>query len=97
MPCLELFDRQPEAYRTELLGPGTLRVSIEAATVYGWDRYVGEGGLIIGMRSFGVSGLTDELLAHFGFTAEAVCEAVLAKLGTPSQAQKQQRKLAPNH
>ena len=96
MPCLELFDRQPQAFRTEMLGPDTLRVSIEAATVYGWDRYVGENGLIIGMRSFGASGLTDELLEHFGFTAEAVYEAVLEKLGKLPQSKKE-RKLTPSH
>ena len=82
MPCLELFDRQPKTFRDELLGPGTLRVSIEAATTYGWDRYIGSDGLAVGMTGFGASGLTDELLTHFGFTAEAVAAQVIAKLNS---------------
>ncbi|MDQ2083429.1 transketolase [Xanthobacteraceae bacterium Astr-EGSB] len=82
MPCLELFDRQSKTFRDELLGPGTLRVSIEAATTYGWDRYIGSDGLAVGMTGFGASGLTDELLTHFGFTAEAVAAQVIAKLNS---------------
>jgi transketolase len=80
MPCLELFDRQPEDYRRALLGPGTLRVSVEAASTYGWDRYIGPDGLAIGLTTFGASGLPDELMQHFGITPEAVAAAVQRKL-----------------
>ncbi|MCG8507704.1 MAG: transketolase, partial [Rhodospirillales bacterium] len=80
MPCLEIFDQQPEDFRQAILGPGTLRVSVEAATAVGWERYVGQDGLIIGMTTFGASGLTDEINEHFGFTGEQVAEAIKARL-----------------
>ncbi len=81
MPCLEVFDRQPEQFRLSILQPETLRVSIEAATVVGWDRYVGPDGLSIGMRGFGASGRPEELMEYFGITPKAVAAAVEAKLG----------------
>ena len=80
MPCLELFDRQPQEFRRSILAPDTLLVSVEAATTFGWDRYVGPDGLIIGLTTFGASGLPDEVMAHFGITPEAVAAAVQAKL-----------------
>jgi transketolase len=80
MPCLDLFDEQPADWRTAILGEGTLRVSIEAASAYGWERYVGPDGLIIGMTTFGKSGLPDEVMEHFGITPEQVAAAVRAKL-----------------
>jgi transketolase len=80
MPCLELFDRQPQEFRRAILAPDTLRVSVEAAATYGWDRYVGPDGLVIGLTTFGASGLPDEVMEHFGITPEAVAAAVEAKL-----------------
>jgi len=80
MPCLELFDRQTPEFRRSILAPETLRVSIEAAATYGWDRYVGPDGLMIGLTTFGASGRPDEVMAHFGITPEAVAAAVMAKL-----------------
>jgi transketolase len=76
MPCAELFDEQPEAYRADILpnvGPEQiLRVSIEAGSTYGWERYTMANGLNIGLDRFGASGPGDELMRHFGFTAEAI-------------------------
>jgi transketolase len=63
-----------------VLGENTLRVAIEAAGPMGWERYVGNDGLIIGMKSFGASAPSDHLYAHFGITAEAVVKAVQTKL-----------------
>jgi transketolase len=80
MPCLELFDRQPEAFRRSILDHQTLLVSIEAATTAGWHRYVGPDGLVIGLESFGASGLPDEVMAHFGITPDAVARSVMAKM-----------------
>ena len=71
---------RPKEFRRSILAPDTLLVSIEAATTYGWDRYVGPDGLIIGLTTFGLSGLPDELMAHFGITPDAVAAAVRAKL-----------------
>lgn len=75
MPCCELFDAQPEPYRQEVLGNAP-RVAVEAAAKYGWERYVGEDGDIIGMDGFGASGPAGELYKYFGITVEEVVEAV---------------------
>lgn len=80
LPCWRLFDQQSEKYRTGVLGLQTLRVAIEAAGSLGWERYVGMDGLIIGMKGFGASAPSEHLYEHFGITAEAVVEAVRAKL-----------------
>jgi len=80
MPCLELFDQQDEAFRQSILAPDTLRVSIEAATAAGWEKYVGPDGVIIGLRGFGAAGMPDELMDHFGFTPKAVAAVIENKL-----------------
>ena len=80
MPCWSLFDRQAPAYRQQVLGPGTVRVAVEAAGRFGWDRYVGPDGAIIGLDGFGASGPAAEVYTHFGITAEAVADAAQARL-----------------
>ncbi len=80
LPCWELFDRQDAAYRVATLGPGSVRVAVEAAVMQGWERYVGDGGATVGMTSFGASAPAKDLYAHFGITAEAVVEAAKARL-----------------
>ncbi len=79
-PCLELFDAQDEAYRHSVLGPNRVRIAIEAAAGYGWERYIGTDGAFIGMSTFGASAPAGELYKHFGITAEAVVDAVKARL-----------------
>ncbi len=81
MPCWELFERQDESYRNEVLPPEvTARVSVEQAATLGWERYVGTTGTIIGMRSFGASAPMKMLLDKFGFTKDKVVEAARAQL-----------------
>ena len=80
MPCLELFEEQDGAYRAQVLGQGTVRVAVEAGVRQGWDRYVGDGGAVIGMTSFGASAPGPELYEHFGITAQAVVAAVRERL-----------------
>jgi len=76
MTCWELFDQQPEEYRRQVLPPEvTARVAVEQASTLGWDRYVGTGGTIIGMHTFGASAPLKQLLTKFGFTPEKVAEA----------------------
>lgn len=76
MPCWELFDAQDDAYRAAVLGVGTVRVGVEAALRFGWDRYLGERGGFVGMTGFGASGPADALFEHFGITpAVIVAEA----------------------
>ncbi|MEI6557506.1 MAG: transketolase [Rhodospirillaceae bacterium] len=80
MPCWALFDRQPEAYRDEVLGSHTVRIGVEAASPFGWERYVGLKGIVIGMPGFGLSAPADQVYAHFGITAEAVAAAARKRL-----------------
>jgi transketolase len=80
MPCWSLFDAQDQAYRDSLLPAGALRVSIEAGTTLGWERYTGLGGLRIGLDRFGASAPAEDLFKRFGFTAEAVVPQIKAAL-----------------
>ena len=81
MPCQELFDRQDAAYKASVLGaPGSLRVSVEAGITWGWERYLGDNGVAIGMTGFGASAPADQLYKHFGITSDAVVEAVKARV-----------------
>jgi len=76
MPSWELFEQQAQAYRESVLPPGvTARVSVEAGSVIGWDRYVGVNGARIGMYSFGASAPIKDLMKKFGFTPEHVAAA----------------------
>jgi transketolase len=81
LPSFELFDRQPDEYREQVLPPGVgARVSIEEASTLGWDRYVGPAGAQIGMHTFGSSAPLKDVLTKFGFTPEAVIETARAVL-----------------
>jgi transketolase len=71
MPCCERFDAQDDAYRAEVLKPGSVRVAIEAAVRFGWDRYLGERGGFVGMTGFGASGPVEALYEKFGITPAA--------------------------
>jgi transketolase len=80
MPSWTLFEEQPEDYRRKVLGPGTVKVAIEAAVREGWDRYIGsellgDGGAFVGMHSFGASGPYKDVYAKFGITADAAVAA----------------------
>lgn len=82
MPCTELFDEQSDEYKSELLGEsGILRVSIEAGTTFGWERYTGLDGLRFGIDSFGASAPINDLFEHFGLTADAITPQIMEKLG----------------
>jgi transketolase len=73
LPCWELFERQPQAYRDHVLPPTvTARVAIEQASTLGWERYVGTNDAIVGMQTFGASAPLKALATKFGFTPEGV-------------------------
>jgi transketolase len=80
LPCWELFDAQPQSYRDDVLGKNTLKVAIEAASGFGWERYVGTDGIFIGMNSFGASAPAKDLYNHFGITAEDTVIAVMKRI-----------------
>jgi len=77
MPSTNVFDAQDESYREQVLPRGVeVRVAIEAAATQTWYRYVGMRGAIIGMTTFGASGVAKDLFKHFGFTADNVVRTV---------------------
>jgi transketolase len=84
MVCTQLFDEQDGAYRADILpdvSPNeVLRVSIEAGTTFGWDRYTMTNGLRIGIDRFGASAPADDLFEKFGLTADAIVPQIMNKL-----------------
>jgi len=79
LPCWEIFAAQDASWREQVLGRG-LRVGIEAAMGFGWERWLGPEGVFIGMSGFGASAPAEDLFRHFGITAEAVTAAVRKRL-----------------
>jgi transketolase len=76
MPSTDIFDAQDSAYKKSVLPPEVkARVSVEAASVFGWERYVGTEGVIIGMTTFGASAPIKDLMKKFGFTTDHVIQA----------------------
>ena len=84
MPSTDRFDAQDEAYREDILPDVSnrqiLRVSIEAGTTIGWERYTGLHGLRIGLDRFGASAPAPDLYKHFGITADDILPKILEKL-----------------
>jgi transketolase len=91
MPSWELFDAQEPAYQQRVLPPSvTARVTVEEASPIGWERYAGPFGVVLGMRSFGMSAPMKIVAEHFGFKAEHVAAAAKSTIrraagGTSSQ------------
>jgi len=84
MPSWDLFEQQPCAYREQVLPPSvTARIAIEQASAFGWERYVGSRGQIIGMHTFGASAPLQELDRRFGFEPESVIAAAKSLLAEP--------------
>ncbi len=79
MPCWERFDAQDAAYRADILPADVLKVTIEAGTTMGWERYAGDG-LRFGVDSFGASGPYLRLYEHFGLSAAAIVPQVIERL-----------------
>ena len=82
MPSWEIFEEQPREYRDSVLPPEVkARIAIEQASTFGWDRYVGPTGQVIGMKTFGASAPLKELQKKFGFQPERVVAAAKMLLG----------------
>ncbi|HEY7615918.1 MAG TPA: transketolase C-terminal domain-containing protein, partial [Terriglobales bacterium] len=76
MPSWDIFERQSEEYRRLVLPPEVkARVAVEQASTFGWERYVGASGVVVGMHTFGSSAPLKDLLKKFGFSADKVVEA----------------------
>ena len=84
VPSFELFAEQSDDYQAAVVGDAPVKIAIEAAVRQGWDRFIGNRGLFIGMDRFGASGPYKKLYARFGVTAEATAEAALARLAALS-------------
>jgi transketolase len=82
MPCWDLFEKQDDAYKKSVFPPDiTARVSIEMASTFGWERYVGLRGRVLGMHTFGASAPLKDLVKKFGFETSNVIAAVKEVLG----------------
>ncbi len=75
-PCLELFDEQDEEYRKSLIDGSEVKLAVEAAVRFGWDKYIGNDGEFAGMNSFGDSAPASELYKHFGITVSDVVSKI---------------------
>ncbi|USB34126.1 transketolase [Paenibacillus sp. YPG26] len=81
LPSWDLFDKQDQAYKDSVILPEVkARVAIEMAHPFGWERYVGENGSVIGINTFGASAPGDKVIAEYGFTVENVVKHVKAQL-----------------
>jgi transketolase len=82
MPSWDIFEHQPKEYRDSVLPPAvTARVAVEQASTFGWERYVGPTGRVIGMTTFGASAPFKELQKEFGFEPDHIVAAAKEQLG----------------
>ncbi len=82
MPCMENFTHADEAYREQVLPASCrARVAVEAASPFGWDKWIGPEGAFVGMETFGASGPAKDVYDHFGITAHRVAELGRAVMG----------------
>ena len=82
MPSWEIFEHQTQEYQDEVLPPQvTARIAVEQASAFGWERYIGRSGVMIGMKTFGASAPLKELQKKFGFQPEQVAAAAKTLLG----------------
>jgi transketolase len=83
MPSWEIFDKQDQLYRDHVLPPQiNARVAIEAARPFGWERYVGRQGVVIGVDKFGASAPYKEIYQHYGLTAERIADLAMQVAGS---------------
>jgi transketolase len=90
IPSWNLFEAQDRSYRDFVMPPSLKkRVTVEAASTYGWSRWAGDEGVMVGIDHFGASAPGDQIMKHFGFTAERVAADALELLGRHEDAQKE--------
>ena len=76
MPCQELFNKQSKEYKEKIIEKNSIKISIEASSVYGWEKYVGSEGISLGIQSFGKSAPIKDLYEHFNLTSDNVVSLV---------------------
>ena len=81
MPSQELFDKQSKEYKEKILDKDSIKISIEASSITGWEKYVGKTGSSIGMKSFGKSAPIKDLYEHFNLTSSNVVSLAKKMLG----------------
>ena len=72
MPCQELFDKQSKEYREKIIDKESIKISIEAGSIFGWEKYVGSNGISLGMKSFGKSAPYKKIYEHFNLTSDNI-------------------------
>jgi transketolase len=81
IPCQELFNKQTKDYREKIFEKNSIKISIEASSIHGWEKYVGPEGVSLGMKSFGKSAPIKDLYEHFNLTSDNIVEVAKKKLG----------------
>ena len=72
MPCQELFNKQSKEYREKIIDKESIKISIEAGSIIGWEKYVGPNGISLGMKSFGKSAPYKKIYEHFNLTSDNI-------------------------
>ena len=81
MPCQELFDKQSKEYKEKIIDKNSIKISIEASSIYGWEKYVGPDGISLGIKSFGKSAPYKKIYEHFNLTSDNVVKLAKKILG----------------
>jgi transketolase len=81
MPCQELFDKQSKEYKEKIIDKNSIKISIEASSIYGWEKYVGPDGISLGIKSFGKSAPYKKIYEHFNLTSDNVVKTAKKMLG----------------
>ena len=81
MPCQELFDKQSKEYKEKIIDKNSIKISIEAGSIYGWEKYVGLDGISLGIKSFGKSAPYKKIYEHFNLTSSNVVKLAKKMLG----------------
>ena len=81
MPCQELFDKQSKEYKEKIIDKNSIKISIEAGSICGWEKYVGPDGISLGIKSFGKSAPYKKIYEHFNLTSDNVVKLAKKMLG----------------
>jgi len=81
MPCQELFNKQTQEYKEKIIEKNSKKISIEASSILGWEKYVGNEGASVGMKSFGKSAPAKKLYEDFNLTSDNVVKIAKKMLG----------------